>query len=67
MNKYDEGNYSVPFTSFDKFSQTLMNTTQDKMYSKRLWHKNFSSVGRTDYWDKVFHHVSGMFGGVLEW
>jgi len=67
MNKYNNGNLTATFVIFDKISNDLMNYTQDKAYGKRVWHKNFSSVGRTVYWDKMFNHISGMYGDVLSW
>jgi len=50
----------------EAFRLKLLNYTQEKSYSERLWHKNFSNNGRTIYWDTLFSYC-GDFGGVLNW
>jgi len=52
--------------SIREFKNRLMDYTQNKSYGKRLWHSNFSTVGRTNYWDTLFNHCSNGMHGVLK-
>jgi len=52
--------------SIEDFRTKLLNYTQEKSYGVRLWHKNFSTAGRTKYWNTLFSHC-GDFGGILSW
>jgi len=51
----------------EPFRHKIMKYTQDKAFSTNLWHKNFATDGRTNYWDVMFNHCISMYSGVLSW
>jgi len=51
----------------DDFRHKIMYYTQEKSFGTKLWHNNFSTDGRTNYWDVMFNHCMSKYGGVLNW
>ncbi len=49
------------------FRHKVMDYTQNKSFGKKLWHNNFSTTGRTNYWDVMFNHCMSAYSGVLKW
>ena len=48
------------------FRHKVMDYTQNKAFGDKLWHKQFSTDGRTNYWDVMFNHCMSGYSGVLK-
>jgi len=52
--------------SISDFRHKIMHYTQDKSFGTKLWHNNFATDGRTNYWDVMFNPCISKYSGVLK-